>query len=257
MQILTFSNQLENYQKAASLDHGSRLIEVLTTIGCQYFQAGFPKKGNDFFLEALKLDDDSINYSDNLIRSTAGLEPDYKKAIEYFEKRHLKDSTNRDIFLDLGYFYTYLGNYKQSLKYYNKYLSTLKAGQPGDVNMENYVGYSYLQNGYRKEAEYYFNRQIDAYKDVNSAPPDKKLIWAYHLAAIYACKGDKAKAYENLKIFNQFPSFALIWVTQLKTDPRFSSIRIEPEFQKILRDVEAKYQTLHEKVGEWMKEQGK
>ena len=35
-----------------------------------------------------------------------------------------------------------------------------------------------------------------------------------------------------------------------------SSIRNEPEFQKIFRDVEAKYQALHESVGKWLEEQG-
>ncbi|MBK6285662.1 MAG: hypothetical protein IPF54_26045 [Draconibacterium sp.] len=36
--------------------------------------------------------------------------------------------------------------------------------------------------------------------------------------------------------------------------PFFDSIREEPRFQNILKDVEAKYQVNHERVGKWLKE---
>jgi hypothetical protein len=67
--------------------------------------------------------------------------------------------------------------------------------------------------------------------------------------------GDKAKAYENLKIFNHLQSFTLGWVTLLKNDFVSDSLRNELEFQQIVRDVEAKYQTEHERVRKWLKEQ--
>jgi molybdopterin converting factor small subunit len=34
------------------------------------------------------------------------------------------------------------------------------------------------------------------------------------------------------------------------------TIRYEPEFQQILKDVEAKYQAEHERVRKWLEEQG-
>jgi hypothetical protein len=40
-------------------------------------------------------------------------------------------------------------------------------------------------------------------------------------------------------------------------NPFFDSIRNEPEFQKIVKDVEAKYQAEHERVRKWLEEQGK
>jgi molybdopterin converting factor small subunit len=40
----------------------------------------------------------------------------------------------------------------------------------------------------------------------------------------------------------------------MKTDPLFNSIRNEPEFQQIVKDVEAKYQAEHEKVRKWLEE---
>lgn len=246
---------LQNYQKAASLNHGQGL---LMTIGGEYFQAGFPDKGKDFFLEALKLDGDSTNYSDNLMRYTAGNQGDYKKLINYFEKRRLTDSTNTFLLLDLGYCNTYSGNYKESLKYFKKYLSTIKMSDLDNPKIELYIGYSYLKNGYRKEAEYFFNRQIESYNNIyKSGFPEVRHLWNYLLASIYASMGDKVKAYENLNLFIQCQSLSLIWVNRLKYDPMLSSIRNEPEFQKIQKDAEAKYQALHESVKKWLEDEGK
>jgi len=40
----------------------------------------------------------------------------------------------------------------------------------------------------------------------------------------------------------------------IKNDPLFENIRDEPQFQQIVRDVEAKYQAEHEKVKKWLGE---
>jgi hypothetical protein len=42
----------------------------------------------------------------------------------------------------------------------------------------------------------------------------------------------------------------------MKTDPLLNSIRNEPEFQQISKDIEAKYQAEHERVRKWLEEQG-
>jgi len=43
-------------------------------------------------------------------------------------------------------------------------------------------------------------------------------------------------------------------VISFKNNPLFDSIRDEPEFQQIVRDVEAKYQAEHERVRKWLEE---
>jgi hypothetical protein len=76
----------------------------------------------------------------------------------------------------------------------------------------------------------------------------------YDLAGVYAFRGEKDKAYKNLKIFNQRKTECLWMVMLIKTDPLFNNIRDEPEFQQIVRDVEAKYQAEHERVRKWLEE---
>jgi|WetSurMetagenome_2_1015567.scaffolds.fasta_scaffold03008_9 TolB-like protein/AraC-like DNA-binding protein len=260
---LDLVQSFENLEKAASLNHGPQFIPLLTRIGYDYYQAGFPEKGNEYLREVLKLDMDSVKYLDKLIRYEAETQGDYKKAIAYFTKRSLPDSANPSILLYLGYFNAFDCNYKESLKYYNKYFSLLKSYEPSNPwtgqMMEYLIGYTYLQNGYRKEAYYYFDKQIKTYNDRLKYPLrlGEKIYFIYPLAGVYASKGDNRNVYKSLNIFNQYKCIYLVWLTSLKNDPVFSSIRNEPEFQQIVRDVEAKYQAEHERVKKWLEEQGK
>jgi TolB-like protein/tetratricopeptide (TPR) repeat protein len=254
---LDILKSLENIEKAASLNHGPELTRILTRLGHNYYMAGFPAKGNYFLLEVLTLDGDSVKYSDNKVDLEAIAKGNYKKAIEHYVKRYLIDSTNTGVLDALGLYYSFLGQHKESLKYYKKSISILKASGQTNPTMDPFIGYAYLQNGYRKESEYYFERLIEAFNNrIKSVPPSEKIYWVYPLAGIYACRGDKDKAYENLKVFNQNESFTLMWVTSIKNNPLFDSIRNEPEFQQIVRDVEAKYQKEHERVRKWLEEQG-
>jgi hypothetical protein len=66
-----------------------------------------------------------------------------------------------------------------------------------------------------------------------------------NLAAIYTFQGDKDKAYDNLRIINQRQRMPVWMVANIKDDP---------EFQQIVRDVEAKYQAEHERVRKWLEE---
>ena len=60
-----------------------------------------------------------------------------------------------------------------------------------------------------------------------------------------------------LRIFDRFPIFPISLVDDIKRyNPLFNSIRNEPEFQQIVRDVEAKYQAEHERVRKWLEETG-
>jgi hypothetical protein len=43
-------------------------------------------------------------------------------------------------------------------------------------------------------------------------------------------------------------------VRYIRNDPLFDSIRDEPDFQQIVRDVGAKYLAEHERVRQWLEE---
>jgi hypothetical protein len=79
----------------------------------------------------------------------------------------------------------------------------------------------------------------------------------FTLAGIYAFRGEKDRAYVCLKIFNQMRSYSFSDVLNFKISPLLSSIRNEPEFVQIQKEVEAKYQSEHERVRKWLAEQPK
>jgi TolB-like protein len=262
-----FVNNIKYLQKAISLNRGPELPDLLIEIGGVYStDAGFPEKARQYYLDKLKLDGDSLDYY-SVLASDEFYLANFSKSIEFGIKGYSIDSTNEEILQFLGDNYAWIGRYEESLKYYKKWIERLKTqgapalSNPFNSNLYNNmhrIGYSYWQNGYKKEAEYYFNEQINY---CNSMIDSKRLFAQtlypyYDLAGVYAFRGDRVKAYENLEIFNQRKIEPLWMVMLIKTDPLFNSIRNEPEFQQIVRDVEAKYQAEHERVRKWMEEQG-
>ncbi len=158
----------------------------------------------------------------------------------------------------MGSDYSFLGQFKESLKYFKKDVEIMKAHGTFTFSSMHRIGYAYWGNGYKKEAEYYFDKQLEYSKNEIKLSRlwGQRLYPYYDIAGIYAFRGDKEKAYENLKLFNQRQRNPLWMVTLIKDDPLFNSIRNEPEFQQIVRDVEAKYQAEHERLKKWLKEQG-
>jgi len=246
---------LENLHLAVSINRGSELPELLRYTGIVYINAGFTEKGNLYIQEALKLDDDSIAYY-RVLSFAETSRGDYEKAIEFIEKIYTEDIKDPNILWALGYNYMFNGQFEEALRYYAIFYETLKSIDQLSVNNMHRIAYVYWQKGFREEAEYYFNEQIKySNRDNELGQLMSQLLYTYYdLAGTYSFRGEKKKAYENLRIFNQ-RQIELRWmVTLIKNDPLFDSIRGEPEFQQIIKDVEAKYQTEHERVRQWLEE---
>jgi TolB-like protein len=247
----------DNAQKAASLHRGSRLQDILTQIYWAYRNAGFTEESKYYVREILKLNGDSAEY----YLSLAGIERDltnYENEFGFLKKAYAIDSNYEDILNQMGSCCMYLRQYKESLEYYKKFVKRQEAQGALVLWDMQRIGYAYWMNGYRKEAEYYFEKQLENSKNEIQLGRlrSEQLFTYYDLAGVYAFMGEKDKAYENLRIFNQKKIMHNWMVWLIKTDPLFNSIRNEPEFQQIVMDVEAKYQAEHERVKKWMEAQG-
>jgi tetratricopeptide (TPR) repeat protein len=130
----------------------------------------------------------------------------------------------------------------------------------GELNLQvsHRIGYAYHRVRKYEEAKTYFDQQIRFSEE--SIRLNRMLSrWnaaQYDLAATYAFIGETGKAYKYLEEFNKKSDLSLWWILLLKYDPLFQSIRNEPEFQNIVKDMETKYQAEHERVKKWLEEQG-
>jgi TolB-like protein len=253
-------SSIENFQKAASLNHGSELPGILRDIAEGYQDAGFTEKAKYFVLEAFKLDGDSVKYFTELGYLEHKL-ANYEKSVEFLERSYDLDTTNIFTLYYLAENCGFAGQMEKSLKYCKEFVTRRKnLGAEyffaGAINHR--IGYAYWENGYKKESEYYFNKQLEECNNqIKSIRPWSQLYYTYYdIAGVYAFRGDKDKAYKNLRIFNQRKLQPLWMLSLIKNDPLFNSMRNEPEFQQIFRDVEAKYQAEHERVRKWLEEQG-
>jgi TolB-like protein/lipopolysaccharide biosynthesis regulator YciM len=246
---------IENYHKAASLNRGSELPSLLRSLWKQYYYAGFIEQGLYYLQEALKLDRDSAMYYYYLSWYAYDLN-DFGKGIEYGKKALAIDSSSTGVNIIIGLNYSYLGQYEHSLMNLKKSIEKQDTLDDLRIGYMHRLGYAYWQNGNREEADYYFDKQIDYCNWANELGREysKQFASYYDLAGVYAFRGEKDKAYENLRIYSEMPSPHFRLILRIKRDPLFDSIRNEPEFQQIVRDVEAKHQAEHERVRKWLEE---
>ena len=77
----------------------------------------------------------------------------------------------------------------------------------------------------------------------------------YNLSEIYAFRGNRENALKYFRYFTQMKNVknCQLWLlTHIKYDPLLNNIRDMSEFQQIAKEAEAKYNTEHEKVREWL-----
>jgi TolB-like protein/AraC-like DNA-binding protein/Tfp pilus assembly protein PilF len=230
------------------------LPNLMLDLGMAYIFIGFPEQGKQYFQQALELSGDSTEYLYWFIL-TEYCQGNFENAYQLAKSNYKKDER---LIPDMPLYCILAGHNKEACYYSEKLAEQLKKSGEVDLRASLAIGYSYWQAGKTKEAEYYFNRQIEI--DLESIRLGRlntiNRRAHFDLALVYAFKGDKEKAYRYLDEVNKNQAFPLWWVIQFKYNPLLCHIRQEPRFQKILKDVEAKYQAEHERVGKWMVSQG-
>jgi len=253
-----FVKAIDNYQKAASLNRGSELPTILTDISFAFEHAGFKAQCEYYATEALMLDGDSSQYYFVLANHELCW-GNFEKSLGIALKANELNSDNiHNLGENIAFNYILLDKSDESLKYYKQYFEKSKAQGVLSITYMHRIGYAYWKNGYKKEAEYYFSKQIEyCNKAIKLGRKNRNQLFSYYdLACVYAFRGEKGKAYENLRNLSQIKVAPLWLVTYIKHDPLFDSIKDEPEFQQIIIDLEAKYNAEHERVRKWLEEQG-
>lgn len=240
---------LSNLQRAVSLTHGlMELPTLLRHIGGELLVTGYIEKANEYFSRAFELDDDSAIYL-SCLGGIQQIQGNYDNAIGIYKEALMIKNNFTEVLHNLALYTQLSGKHAESLDYYRQ----LESRKAMNFNMHR-MGYSLCKNGYEDEGHEYFRKHIEYCNEIlkNRRRSDLLIYTYYDLAGIYAFLGDREKSYQNLKNFSQSRNSFLFMVTLIKNDPLFEGIREEPEFVKIIYDMEQKYLNVHEDVGNWI-----
>jgi len=246
---------IKNILKTIQHERGSTFTYMLRHVGSGFASAGYFDKGMEYLNQALEFDGDSVSFFMKLGDFEAN-RGNWDRAIQASLRVLDLDPDHVDALSDLGYNYSFTGQFEKSVEYYERWLDRRSdLDDPQYTNLHR-TGYAYFKAGRKKEAEEFFIARFDNCQLIIKLDRvvAKSLYPYYDLAAIYAFRGERDSAYANLRIFNQREMMPLWMVSLINDDPLFDNIRNEPEFQQIVRDVEAKYQAEHERVRKWLGE---
>jgi len=244
---------LDNLENAVKRDRGTGLSTRLQSLAYYYSDIGFAEKAKYYYKEALVLQGDSSSYLGRISWIETSQE-NFKKALEHAKLAYSIDTT-MPIPLEVYYFLPSSYNEEAYLNA-QKWIDYYKKTQAQPLTYSYRIGYALLKVGKRAEAQFYFDQQIRYNEEIIKLGRDLLTRGSayYGLAATYAILGEKEKTYEYLDEWNKKKVYPLWWVVFLKNEPFFDKYRNEERFQKIVRDVESKYNAEHERVREWLKE---
>lgn len=243
---------LESLHKKELIDRGLALIETLRDLQNTYLFAGCYEQSLHYARKGLQINGDSSAYLTAHALCEYFINNNTSKAIDLLNRAYAIDPEDAGVLSLLAQVYFGLGNYAESLYYIEKRAEILQATNQVDHYQAFLVGFIYLKNGNRSKADHYFDLQIRSCEMLLA----RNFTMSGQLAMAYAGKGEKEKAFESLRHLNQMDRLQVYVLRNLEDDSFFESIQDDPEFQKIKKELIAKYQSEHKRVTNWLEENG-
>lgn len=238
---------------------GTGQPNFLTRFSSNLAAFGFPDLGKKYNQHALELYGDTTRYL-YCLAYVEYCNENLEKAYQIAKSANKRDTILRSFIRDpdLSFYCMATSRYEEAYTINLKFFDSSKKYDEIDPDVSKKIAYYLWQTGRTKEAEIYFNQIIKYYQESIKLGRRGTISKRsqFKLAEVYALSGNKEKAYYYLDEVNKNQAFPLYWFLNFKYEPFFNSIRQEPRFQKILKDVEAKYQTEHERVRKWLVEEG-
>ena len=243
---------LKNFHKAIGLRSGNNLSHMLRYLIRLYTEMGFKEIAQGYMEQALELQSDSSEYFLQLSFIYQS-ENDYEKALKYLKRASDlsgDDSNNLYSYIWINW---NLGNYEDALQHCEHYLAEQE--QTGDLpsTFELVLLWDvFLQNKDQDQADLFCHRATEVYQDLKDLGR-LSAIDHYSMACIYARQNKLAEALEYLEackesrdIFGSGFDIAEV--------PYFINLAKDPEFQRIIREIEDKYQADRESITQWLEE---
>jgi TolB-like protein/AraC-like DNA-binding protein len=238
--------------------HGVRLIipeQDSATASFKYFhlsnaliQSGFVDEGIRYvdLAHSYKPDGPFVRYVRPLFHFAK--HKDYKLTLEAVTKEWLKDTTRVDIVKEVARLHYCVGDFPSAYKHYKKLLELMEI-QHLDLYRNDYLTMAvvYRKVGQGKKADE-FLKKFKGYMD-----EDETIYKNLQLGMYYAHLGDTKKSLEHLKLFSKEDNF-VYWALLLKDDPIVEPMKDNPEFKKVVNDIETNFWKRHEQTKKMLEE---
>lgn len=219
-----------------------------TSISYLHVSNAFIQTG--FIDEALHYINMSISYDPNNLFSPYvrgyilyARDRDFNKMEEILLKTFQRDTTRLDVMQELGNFYYYQRNYEKSYQYYKKF-EDIKASLNLDIyeHKKSQIAFVYDKMGFTEEAKNYY----ESYREY--AENDQSIYRHLALGMFEAQMGNKKKALEHFRLFTQEDNYHYWTILFTAQDPMVESIKNDPEFKRIMIELETKFWKNHHRI---------
>jgi TolB-like protein/class 3 adenylate cyclase/Tfp pilus assembly protein PilF len=180
----------------------------------------------------------------------------YVKAfISYAENRNLgqtktllidalkKDTTRFDIIQEVAKISYFMRDYESAYQYYMKYLAYKEA-----LNLDIYqaedlkIAFTASKLGLNQQSEK-FIRQFQKF-----AEQDPTIYKHVNLAGYYAFINQNQKSIEHLRLFAEQDNYHYWILLFLEIDPVMENVKDMPEFKKVVKEIDRKFNAYHEEI---------
>ena len=162
------------------------------------------------------------------------------------------DTLRHDILKELGVISYYLRDYENAYSYFSKMTEICE-----DQGLDLYhgekakIGLILSKLGMEKESEVYFQEYLEF------AENDPSIYRDLSLAVYYSYMGNTERALEHMELFSEQEKYPYWYILFLEMDdPLFENVKGNPEFQKIMREINVKFWKYHKEIKDSLKKKG-
>ncbi len=245
---------IQNFHRSIELEKGPEMAHLYRNLAAAYFQAGLRDQSDRYYLKALEMDGDSVAYylamsvNEDIFNHHSAL------ALDYLERVYRADPDNTNLLYRLGNYYACIGENEKSLRYFNEYLDQFTKIREVPVTGKLAASLTYMRCGLQEIADSLLNAERDQMEN-RLALGDQVTSFYYTLARIYALQGNREKAYQYLRRFNQC-EFMVIYNTTLKpgATPMIPELADDEAYWVIQEEINDKYLNQQIKIRQWLAE---
>jgi len=176
---------------------------------------------------------------------------DIKQALNAIKRELRKDTTRLDILQEVAKLYYFQKEYDSAYRYYKSYYEIKKARGLDIYPQEDIkIGFTYEKMGFQEEAD----RLMASYTEY--CEKDESIYQPASMAVKYAYEGKTNEAIEQLEAFAAKNHFQYWIVLFMGLDPNLENLEGHPQYQKVMKKIEARFWDNHNRLEETLQEKG-